>query len=81
MSVPSLFSGGLGMRSSDEGDEYVGPHEVARVLGMSPTTVMRWAAHGWLSDSITLHGHRGFRREDGEAQAEHTKRQEKDGSD
>ena len=66
------------MRSSDEGDEYVGPQDVARVLRMSPRTVIRWAENGWLRDSVTLDGDRRFRREDVEALAEQMKRQ-KDG--
>ena len=68
------------MRSSDEGDKDVWAHEVARVLRMSPMTVIRWAAHGWLSNSITLGGHRRFRREDVEAVAEKMKSQN-DGRD
>lgn len=68
------------MGSSDEEDEYVGPHEVARVLRMSPMTVMRWASHGWLSHSITLAGNRRFRREDLQARAEQMKRQRNGGN-
>lgn len=71
------------MRSSDEADEadeYVGPHDVARVLRMSPKTVIRWADNGWLSDAIPLHGDR--RRKDVEALAEQMKRKRpKDGRD
>ena len=66
------------MRSSDEGDEadeYVGPHDVARVLRMSPRTVTRWADNGWLCDYITLAGHHRFRRKDVEALAEQMKKQ------
>ena len=73
------------MRSSDEADEadeYVGPHDVARVLRMSPRTVIRWADKGWLSDAIPLHGDRRFRRKDVEALAEQMKRKRpKDGRD
>ena len=52
----------LGMRFSEEGDEYVGAREVARVLGMSPRTVSRWADSGWLSGFIMIGGQRRFQR-------------------
>jgi predicted site-specific integrase-resolvase len=68
------------MKSSDEGDEYVGPHEVAHVLRLSPMTVIRWAAHGRLGDSVALDGHRRFLGEDIEALADQRKRK-KDGGD
>lgn len=68
------------MRSSDEADEYLGPHDVARVLRMSPRTVIRWADNGWLSDAIALDGDRRLRRRDVEALADQAKRQ-KDGRD
>jgi len=71
---PDAFSGGVGVESSDEKDEYVGPHDVARALRISQRTVIRWADNGWLSDSIVLGGHRRFRRKDVEALAEQMKR-------
>ena len=68
------------MESPDEEDEYVGPHEVARALRMSPRTVIRWADKGWLSDSIRRGGHHRFRRKDVEALAEELEGH-KDGTD
>ena len=56
-------AGGLVMGSLDDGDESLGPSEVARVLGVTPKTVSRWAESGWLTGFITLSGHRRFRRE------------------
>jgi excisionase family DNA binding protein len=46
------------------GDQYLTPSQVAGVLHVSPKTVSRWAAHGFLPCLITLGGHRRFRRED-----------------
>ncbi len=63
------------MESSDDEDEYVGPHDVARALRMSQRTVIRWADSGWLSDSIVTDGHRRFRRKDVEALAKQIRRQ------
>ena len=50
------------MGSLDDGDESLGPSEVARALGVSPKTVSRWAESGWLASFTTLAGHRRFRR-------------------
>ena len=36
--------------------------EVARVLGVSPTTVTRWAREGRLPSRVTLGGHHRFER-------------------
>ncbi len=49
---------------TDQQDDYLGPGEVARILHVSPKTVSRWAAQGWLPCLVTLGGHRRFRRED-----------------
>jgi excisionase family DNA binding protein len=37
--------------------------EVARVLGVSPTTVTRWAREGRLACRVTLGGHHRFERD------------------
>ncbi len=63
------------VRSSDEEAEYVRPHEVDRVLRLAPRTVIRWADHGWLSDSVILSGHRRIRGKDVEALVKRMKRQ------
>ena len=63
------------MESPEEEDEYVGPHDVASILGMSARTVIRWADNGWLSDSIMRGGNHRFRRKDVEALAEQMKGQ------
>ena len=49
---------------NDQDDDYLGPGEVARMLHVSPKTVSRWAAQGWLPCLVTLGGHRRFRRQD-----------------
>jgi excisionase family DNA binding protein len=36
--------------------------EVARILGVSPTTVTRWAREGRLACRVTLGGHHRFER-------------------
>ncbi len=54
---------------TDQPDVYLGPGEVARILHVSPKTVSRWAAQGWLPCLVTLGGHRRFRREDVEVVA------------
>ena len=50
--------------ANDQEDDYLGPGEVARMLHVSPKTVSRWAAQGWLPCLVTLGGHRRFRRQD-----------------
>jgi excisionase family DNA binding protein len=40
---------------------YVSPGEAARILGVSPKTLNRWANAGWISCAVTLGGHRRFR--------------------
>lgn len=44
-----------------EHDEYMTPGEVARLFGVDPKTVTRWAAAGKLSALRTLGGHRRYR--------------------
>lgn len=48
--------------SADEA--YLAPGQVARILGVSPKTVNRWANDGRIPCAITLGGHRRFRAED-----------------
>lgn len=52
------------MKNDDKQGDYLGPGEVAVMLHVSPKTVSRWAAQGWLPCLVTLGGHRRFRRED-----------------
>ncbi len=80
MIVPSLSAGGLLVGLSEEREDYAGPDEIARVLRVSPRTVIRWADNGWLSGSIVLSAYGLFRSEDLEALTEQVKRQ-KDGTD
>ncbi len=40
---------------------YLTPGEVARILGVSPKTVNRWANDGRIPCAVTLGGHRRFR--------------------
>lgn len=42
-------------------DELLTPGEVARLFGVDPKTVGRWATQGHLSVTRTLGGHRRFR--------------------
>jgi excisionase family DNA binding protein len=44
-----------------ESDELLTRSDVARLLGVSPTTVTRWAREGRLACQITLGGHHRFR--------------------
>ncbi len=44
--------------------QYLTPGEVAEMLHVSPKTVSRWAALGFIPCLVTLGGHRRFRRED-----------------
>ena len=51
------------MNSADQhedGGEYLTRAEVARLLGVSPNTVSRWAREGRLTCQLTLGGHRRF---------------------
>lgn len=47
--------------------DHLTPSEAARILGVSPRTVSRWADQGWLSHIVTLGGHRRFSRDEVEA--------------
>ena len=40
---------------------YLTPGQVARILGVSPKTVNRWANDGRIPCAVTLGGHRRFR--------------------
>jgi len=42
-------------------DSWLTPGEVARLFGVDPKTVTRWAAAGKLSPQRTLGGHRRYR--------------------
>jgi len=50
-----------------DADEVLTPGQVARILHVSPQTVNRWANEGRLPCTLTLGGHRRFRRADVEA--------------
>jgi excisionase family DNA binding protein len=52
------------METPETFDEYMTPAEVARLLGVAPRTVSRWADQGRISHSVTLGGHRRFLRSD-----------------
>lgn len=43
-------------------DEYLTRSDVARLLGVSPNTVTRWAREGRLPSHLTLGGHHRFER-------------------
>ncbi len=47
---------------SPEDDEYVTTGEAARLLGVAPRTVARWADEGRIAYIVTLGGHRRFAR-------------------
>ncbi len=49
--------------------EYLTPGDVARMLHVSPKTVVRWTTAGHLPCIVTLGGHRRFQRADVEALA------------
>lgn len=40
---------------------YLTPAQAARIFGVSPKTVARWANHGRIPCLVTLGGHRRFR--------------------
>ena len=44
--------------------DYLTPGEVARALHVSPKTIIRWANEGRIPCTMTLGGHRRFRRDD-----------------
>jgi excisionase family DNA binding protein len=46
---------------SDGREGWLTPGEVARLFGVDPKTVTRWAAAGKLSPQRTLGGHRRYR--------------------
>ncbi|MDP9021098.1 MAG: BldC family transcriptional regulator [Actinomycetota bacterium] len=48
-------------RDRDDHDELLTPAEVARVFGVDPKTVTRWANQGKLQPIRTLGGHRRYR--------------------
>ena len=52
------------MASDDAAEEFLTPGQVARILHVSPQTVNRWANEGRLPCTLTLGGHRRFRRAD-----------------
>ena len=43
------------------GSAYLSPGQAARLLGVSPKTVNRWANEGRIPCAVTLGGHRRFR--------------------
>lgn len=53
--------GALEGAGSQERDELLTPGEVAKLFGVDPKTVTRWASAGKLSPLRTLGGHRRYR--------------------
>lgn len=49
------------VRTETETDELLTPGEVARLFGVDPKTVTRWASAGKLAPLRTLGGHRRYR--------------------
>jgi excisionase family DNA binding protein len=49
------------MEGKDQEEELLTPGEVARLFGLTPKTVTRWAAAGKLRAIRTLGGHRRYR--------------------
>lgn len=49
------------MANVDAQDSYLAPGQAARILGVSPKTVVRWANDGRIPCLVTLGGHRRFR--------------------
>lgn len=52
------------MRDEEAKDELLTPGEVARLFGVNPKTITRWASIGKLSPIRTLGGHRRYRAEE-----------------
>lgn len=50
----------LEVSAHDDVERFLTPGEVARLVGVSPTTVTRWAREGKLRCRTTLGGHRRF---------------------
>jgi excisionase family DNA binding protein len=46
----------------ENADELLPPGEVAKMLGVDPKTLARWAKDGKIPSQRTLGGHRRFRR-------------------
>lgn len=46
---------------NDNEDELMTPGEVARLFGVHPKTIARWASAGRLTPARTLGGHRRYR--------------------
>ncbi len=49
------------MDASSSDWAYLTPGQAARILGVSPKTINRWANDGRIPCSVTLGGHRRFR--------------------
>lgn len=47
--------------AGDADSAYLTPGQAARMLGVSPKTVNRWATDGRIPCALTLGGHRRFR--------------------
>lgn len=52
------------MKGVPAGGSYLTSGQVARILGVSPKTVYRWATAGRIPCAVTLGGHRRFRTDD-----------------
>ena len=63
-SFEGLSTEGVSMAAEREERDYLTPGEVARALRVSPKTIVRWANDGRLPCTMTLGGHRRFRRAD-----------------
>lgn len=57
--IPDLRGAAMGSVSADAA--YLTPGQAARMLGVSPKTVNRWANDGRIPCAVTLGGHRRFR--------------------
>ncbi len=49
------------MPARNDDDELMTPGEVARLFGVHPKTIARWASAGRLTPARTLGGHRRYR--------------------